>query len=215
MAFNRNIPPANQLLSDSQSLILDNFNSSDDSFNTDHYGFSNTTANNGFHNKVTMPIIAPVPPNPNSAHPSSATNTIAYAMQDCPGIGTIQYSRGPTFNGYTPAPTPITRLYSSVSPIAMSGPATTNVLDCTGLTALMARLYVTNYGSTVQFLMTSDVLYFLNGATPVFKFITNYVGSSSSSIVPFSSGKILQISALAGATYNNIFWSLELVRINI
>lgn len=49
MPFTRSRPTASELLTDSQSLIQGNFNSSDDSFGIDHYKFSNLTVNNGMH----------------------------------------------------------------------------------------------------------------------------------------------------------------------
>lgn len=52
MVFNRNRPTAGEKLSNSQPLIRDNFNSSDDTFGVDHYAFSDTTANNGRHKDI-------------------------------------------------------------------------------------------------------------------------------------------------------------------
>ena len=66
MAFTRNRPTASELLSDSQGLIRDNFNSSDDSFGIDHFKFSDSTAANGAHkqaqikNQVTINGVIPV-----------------------------------------------------------------------------------------------------------------------------------------------------------
>jgi hypothetical protein len=204
MAFTRNRPTATEFLSVSQPVLLNNFNSSDDTMGIDHYPFSDITANNGFHKQATTPII------PGSVHPVSAVNPIFYAMQDSTNLGLLQYSIGPQT-----VPTPVTNFSSGHSPLTLVGPTTSNVLDCTGLTSFMGRLYVANYGSTNQSLMTVDVYYFLNGATPVFKFIQNNVGTSTSSLFPTSSGAILQIEVGPNpARFNNIFWSLNLVRIN-
>ena len=97
----------------------------------------------------------------------------------------------------------------------MDPSSTTNVLDMTGINNLMARLYVANYGSSAQILMTVDVYYFLQGrTTPIFKFISNVAGTSSNNIFPASSGKILQIGISNAGSLNNVYWSLNLVRIN-
>jgi hypothetical protein len=47
MAFTRNRPTASEFLQNSQPLIKNNFNASDDTFGIDHYAFSNTAVFNG------------------------------------------------------------------------------------------------------------------------------------------------------------------------
>lgn len=213
MAFTRNRPTANELLKNSQPLIRSNFNDSDDSFGTEHYAFSDTTANNGLHKKVTTTPLA---------HPVTATNPIFYSAQDSANIGYIQYSRGPVFNGYVPAPTPVTRLHSSVTPITIASGGTTNILDLTGLNNLVARLYVSNFragntanDSILRFIMTSDVYFFNDAGTPRFRFIPAISSGTltTSNVFPTSSGFILQVGA-SGTNLANVFWSLELIRIN-
>ena len=107
MPYVLNRPTAGELQSVSQSLIQGNFNAANTSFNVEHYAFADVTANNGFHNTVTQPQII------GAAHPTTTTNPIIYAMQDSANIGILQYSRGPVFNAYVPAPTPITELHSN------------------------------------------------------------------------------------------------------
>lgn len=55
MTFNVNIPQPNDLLSNSQGQIKDNFSSSNISFGVNHYPFNDGTANNGKHKFVDMP----------------------------------------------------------------------------------------------------------------------------------------------------------------
>ena len=54
MAFLRDYPTASQAISASQPILKENFNASDDSFGTDHFAFSNTTAQNGTHKQVQL-----------------------------------------------------------------------------------------------------------------------------------------------------------------
>lgn len=63
MVFKPNIPQANDILSDSQGDLLGNFQQLDTSFGIDHFPFSDQTADNGFHKKVTLPgnVAAPTP----------------------------------------------------------------------------------------------------------------------------------------------------------
>lgn len=124
MTYNPNIPNPTDLLSNSQGQIKTNFSTANTSFGVDHYAFDNATPNNGFHNKVTTPLIA------GSAHPTTTTNPIFYAMQDTVNLGVLQYSRGPS-NMW---PTPVTCFQSSSSPISILNGATANILDFTGVT---------------------------------------------------------------------------------
>lgn len=55
MAFTRDKPAATDLLSASQDVIKQNFNTSDDVMDIDHFPFSNTGANKGFHKTINQP----------------------------------------------------------------------------------------------------------------------------------------------------------------
>ena len=54
MAYNPNIPNPGDLLSDSQSQLKNNFQALDNVFAVDHFEFSDSTANKGFHKQVRM-----------------------------------------------------------------------------------------------------------------------------------------------------------------
>jgi len=62
-SYIRNQPVATDDLSVSAPILANNTNKADDSFGVDHFQFSDQTANNGFHKKVTLPgnIAAPAP----------------------------------------------------------------------------------------------------------------------------------------------------------
>ncbi len=61
MTYNPAIPQPNDLLSDSQGDILQNFSSANTSFGINHYAFDNATVNNGKHKFVGMPVLAAAP----------------------------------------------------------------------------------------------------------------------------------------------------------
>jgi hypothetical protein len=61
MTFNPNVPQPNDLLSDSQVDILQNFSSSNTSFGINHYPFDDATINNGKHKFVQMPVQGSTP----------------------------------------------------------------------------------------------------------------------------------------------------------
>lgn len=61
MSFNPNIPQPNDLLSDSQGDILQNFSSSNTSFGVNHYAFDDATVNNGKHKFASFPVQGSVP----------------------------------------------------------------------------------------------------------------------------------------------------------
>ncbi len=54
MAYNPNIPNPGDLLSDSQSQLKNNFQALDNIFAKDHFEFSDSTANKGFHKQVRL-----------------------------------------------------------------------------------------------------------------------------------------------------------------
>lgn len=76
MTFTRNIPPPTQLLSVSQPLIYNNFNSSDTTMGIDHYMFSDTTPNIGYHKVVHLPLFDTNPPN--MAYPTRSGSGATY-----------------------------------------------------------------------------------------------------------------------------------------
>ena len=67
MPYTRNVPQANDIISNTQEPILSNFQAIDDLIQVDHIQFN--SANQGKHNKVTMPIRA--------TSPNTAANELA------------------------------------------------------------------------------------------------------------------------------------------
>ncbi len=204
MNFNANIPQPNDLLPNSQQVLLSNNIALSAIFGIDHYPFTDQTANQGFHNKVTTPLIV------GGVHPTTTTNPIFYAMQDAAEIGIIQYSRGPS----NAIPSPVTELQSPSTPISLVNNASTNVIDCTNITRMVATLYAGNFSTSSgsrNIIIEGVILW--NKAIPVFKVIPS--ASTSGFITIGASGNILQIVNTSGTTINDLYWTLRFHRIQI
>lgn len=198
MSFTRDIPQPNDLISASQSQILNNFNGSDDSFGRDHYAFSNTSGNTGFHNQVTQPLIT------GGVHPTTTTNPIIYAMQDSVNLGVIQYSKGPS----DAIASPITFLQSPSAPIVMNPGDTINIFNFTGLTRAFCSLRVGNFEVASKTINSSEVLFVDNGF-----FSFNSYAQSGSILGITSSGRRLQVINNTGLTLNEVRWTLQFYRV--
>jgi hypothetical protein len=206
MVYTRNQPVASDDLDISQPFLTNNTNGADDSFGIDHYKFSDLTANNGFHNKVTTPQFLTSPPSLPSVPPTTTTNPIFYGYQQLDGsgvptnnLGLLQYSRGPT----NAVPTPVTYLQSPVTPIVLTPGSTTNVFNFAGLTQALAVLYASDFiiGTNIDAFVT------WNGTTLT-------VGSSGTVMSAVVSGSILQLKSNASSgNLTSVAWTLQFVRI--
>ena len=195
MTFNPSIPQPNNLLSNSQNDLLVNMTALDTVFGIDHYKFSDATANIGFHNTVTTPIIV------GSAHPATAAAIPKlYAMQDSANLGVIQYSRGPN----SAVPTPVTSLHSPAAAIVMSQNVAINIFDFTGLARAMCifTAFGTN-GASVAFNCSSV---FWTGS--VLK--VNPMGISPFFVINIAGSVLTLTAVLAGST--SAYWTLEFLR---
>lgn len=197
-SYNANIPLPTDNISDSQQDLLNNFAQLDTSFGIDHYTFSNATPDNGKHNQVTTPIIS------GSAHPTtSASEAKMYAMEDIPAVGLLQYSRGPS----NAIPTPITKLQAP-SAITLLPAGTTNILNFSGMTRCIGTLYFGSMTAAIDlgdtftqtFLWTGSALRIQNQIS---------VATTFNLVV---SGTTLQLANITGVTVNNVYWTLELHR---
>jgi hypothetical protein len=199
--FNPNIPQPNDDLSDSQGQILQNFNKANSSFGIDHYSFSDLTVNNGKHNQVTTPAFVDNPPT-GLAPTTAAAEPKMYAFQDSANVGVINYSRGPS----NAVPSPITFLQSTAAPIVMLNNGTTNVLDFTGLTRAMCNIYASD---TVNILAKTAVFVVWTGAGFI---LTNYFSALALRVI--ATGNILQLQNISGGVLNNVFWTLQMLRLS-
>jgi hypothetical protein len=201
MAFNPNIPQPLDFQDDSQSILLTNNQQLDTSFGVDHYKFSDMTANNGFHNKVTTPAYVENPTT--GLPPITTTNPILYAFQQTANIGVLQYSRGSNDS----VPTPITNLKSSATPITLTASGTTNVLDFTGIS--ISSFLFTAFDSQTLNLISLYWGYYSSTATNRFALQT----AASNGLRLTSSGNILILQNFFGLTLSNVYWDLQFIRI--
>lgn len=115
MSFNSNIPQPTDLISVSQSDLLNNMNSLQNTFTTDHFGF-NPVTNLGFHKNITLTDLAtltpPIPyPSPNAGFGAIYAKTTlnqTYPQYKRDGTGTI-YSLMPikAYTVFTAANPPV------------------------------------------------------------------------------------------------------------
>lgn len=197
--FLQNIPQPADNLDFSQSELLTNNQALDGIFGIDHYKFSNSTANQGFHNKVTTPVFVDSPPT--GLPPVTTSNPILYAFQDSVNLGVLQYSRGPNSS----APTPITCFQSPLTPITLVANTPQTVLDFTGLPLCIASFYCVSMNGTA-----GTIEYVLKwSGTALF---SNAVIASGAVLSIQITGNILQILSTLGLT--NVYWSLRFHRIN-
>lgn len=197
MVFVANIPQGTNKLKTSQQQLLANNLQLDASFGTDHYAFSNTTANNGFHQKVTTPDQV--------TDPTTTTNPILYG-KDSFNAGIIQYSKGVS----DAVPTPLTSIHSASTPISITPGSTSNVFDFTGMSIGIANLYAFD----TVLLTYLNCIIFWNGST--FSNILTRAGGSTATgrLNVTSSGNIFQlINDGSSTTLSHVYWSLSFERI--
>lgn len=207
MAFTRNVPQSNELLSVSQPKLLDNFNSSDDVFGIDHYKFSNTTANLGFHQKVTSPD--------QNGHPASPliNPTIYGTSQAGTQLGVLQYSKGPnrTDQG-NQVSTPLTFIQSQENAISINNGSSINIFDFTGINRCFCKFMVGNIDSVNanKLIVTSDFWFATISGNPVFYIKSNY---NTAPLVVNSSSYVLTVTNNLGSAISGVFWTLQFLRI--
>ncbi len=205
MAFNKNIPQPNDDLSVSQVDLLNNNMQLNTSFGIDHYPFDDITVNNGFHNVVTEPLIIGSPP----AHPAtSATVCKIYTMKDSTNLPLLQYSRGAS----NAVPSPITNISNPLGGSSITGGATINLLDCTGLSMAFFNFYT--FIKDVNNQQYTATIFF--DGTGFRKFEVYPAGGNVSTVLHIVfSGKIIQLMKPGVTATNTLYWTLEPIRIEV
>jgi len=219
MPFDPNIPQSIDFLSESQLDLLNNNIQLDASFGVDHYKFSNVTVNNGRHNYVTTPLAVNTPATV-TGHPDvTATELRFYAMQDTANIGLLQYSRGWDAVGATSAvPSAVTYLQSPNAAQTLLGLATStlNIFDFTGITKYaMAKVYIYNNNLITTVMPAFEGLLTWRGASN--ELTVNEIYNSFASNVKFEqSGNFFRMRrSINGVTLNDIYWTIQFLRIVI
>jgi len=182
--------------------IQGNFTQLNVVYGTDHYPFDNATPNQGFHNLVTTPSVVNNPPD--GLPPATAAGILKlYAYQQYAAFGPLQYSRGPS----SAIPTPLTSLHGG--PINIPANTKANIIDLVGMTRVMLRLSyfsdiaVSGNGKLARdtYVAFSQGTSNLNASTPVSTFGTVMTGT------------VLQIHNNMVNPVNNVYWTLEFIRI--
>ena len=190
MTFNPNIPTSGEKLSASQPVLLSNNQALDNTFEVDHYKFSDGTSNVGKHETVTTPGIA---------IPSTTIDPKIYGHEVTTNVGTLQFSRGES----NAIPTPLTNKSGIVASLPFATPV--NLLDFTGVTTCNFRVSAFRTGS-------SSFATFSGSVTGGTLFNTVQLAPSGATTFTFPiSGNILQI--LTGSPATNVFWCIEFLRI--
>ena len=177
--------------------IQGNFEQLNIVYGTDHYPFDNATPNQGFHNIVTTPAFVDNPAT--GLPPVTTTNPKLYAFQQYAALGVLQYSRGPN----SAVPTPLTSIHSSATPIVLTPATTTNVLDFTGFSFAMGTLSAFNAVGAKRSI-TQPIFWSANA-------FATFI--SQTGLVATSSGNILQILNNTGGTQSDVYWTLQLIRV--
>jgi hypothetical protein len=200
MAFTKNMPTAGQFQSVSQPIIRDNFNTSDDVMNTDHYGFSDP--NHPGNHKIITSI-------DQLGHPTAPTYPKLYATSQAgTNLGVLQYSKGPDRSGVNQVSSPLTFIQSPETAITLNSGQRTNIFDFTGITRAFARVYAGNFASPHKF-NTASITW--DGPNSRFTFIIDE--STSLNLTFDSSGNILRLGNTSGGTLSNLYWTLTFLRI--
>lgn len=206
--FDPNVPQAFQLLSNSQNDLLSNMMALDTSFGIDHYKFSDATANNGFHNTVTTPLVTPNP-GPTFNPPATAAGIPKfYAMQDSANLGVIQYSRGPN----NAVPTPVTSIQSPAAAQSINALATIPIFDFSGLARAMCHFQIMDTATlgTGQSAAICDIYY--TGGSPGTFALTTYLTGLTTRYQFLIAGNVFTVKNNSGTALTNIYWSLQFLR---
>lgn len=199
------IPTGRVQLDEDYKNVRDNFTQLNTTYGIDHYAYDNQTANNGFHNTVTTPIVV------GAAHPATAVNVPKlYAMQDTAPLGVIQYSRG----GNNAVPSPITTLQSPATPIVLLSNGTTPLLDFTGIARAMVKVYAGNFTAPMNNTGNTrliEVMVWWNG-------LTFFNDGGSTALRVNNAGNVLQLQNLSNSPatiFNDIYWTLQILRVQV
>jgi hypothetical protein len=178
--------------------LQDNFQQLDTTYGEDHYAYSDPSANNGFHNKITTPGYSLGSP------PVTTTDPILYGFQQYAALGLLQYSRGPN----NAVPTPLTHLNSSATGLTFTPAQSISVLDLTGVASAMITAYAFGDGGATPTMTVSQV--FWNGSS--FK-ITNIIAGAF--FIWTAVGNILTLKnqIIIPPNITNAYWTLDLIRI--
>lgn len=204
MSFNPNIPQPGDKLSDSQQELLDNNGFLNTGFGIDHYTFSDATANNGKHNKVTTPIIV------GGVDPITAVDEpIFFANKRSASFPTIQFSRGAS----NAVSSPVTLLQSPAVAIVLAPSTSIDVLDLTGI-SFAHGLFIASSTSVTPVNMTFERF---KWGPAVANSLTAQVDGSGTLRLFFATApdRLILRNTSASVAVTDIFWTLQLYRVTV
>ena len=194
MAYTLNEPVATEFLSVSQPKLRNNTNGADTSFGTDHYAFSNLSANNGKHN-----IIQSVPV---ASHPTTTTDTKTYSLVAQENIPPLLFTKGTS----DVVATPLTRV-NSASALFTFNPGTIQLLDFLDAPYCNGTVIFTGVNSSaVASMGMYGFLFNTNSSSNTFGILT--VGAVTLSFI----GTVLSMTN-AGNAITNFCWTIDFNRI--
>jgi hypothetical protein len=206
--FKNTIPQPNDDLSVSQGDLLLNFQSCNTSFGIDHYPFTDLTANDGKHNKVTTPVITP------NAYPTTLANEpVLFCFKESmvgstAAFPAMQYVQG----GSNAVPSPIMTIQSPLTPITLAANATTNIIDFTGLTNCQFVVYSAPINSTnaqAGLSINSGLFWKIAGV----RTIKVLPMTSQAGTIQDGGNGILQLKNTSGGSLDYV-WTLQIIRIS-
>lgn len=197
--FLPNIPQAGDNLDFSQGQLLSNNQGLDTVFGIDHYTFSNATANKGFHNQVTTPAHG-------GGEPTTAANLpLLYALSVGGNLGVLQFTKGPNIANTFPG-SPITNVQSKSAATTILAGGFDNVLDFTGLNRSFCIIAASNNSAPIKRYL-GYVVWTGSSLT-----VDNIVGGTNQ-FGAFASLNILQIFNTSVSNYTDVYWTLEILRV--
>ena len=199
--FLPNIPQPGDNLDFSQGQLLSNNSGLDTVFGIEHYKFSDATANKGFHNTVTTPvIIGGTDPTTDATHCTLFSKVVGSSATIAPGQ--LQFSKGPT--PLNEIASPVTFLQAPAGGTAVGVfPATVNILDFTGVPA--GIIYVTGFVAGTAAKNTAASIYW-DGVN-----ISGGAVGNTFSIL--SSGTFVQLQFRNGGGSGKIIWTIQFYRL--
>ena len=203
MTYNPSIPQPSDLISNSQSDILDNFSVINTDFGEDHVAFTEGS-NQGKHDKVTSVGQA------SHLAPAIATDILLYSYEESTETGTIHFSTGAAATK-SEVPTPLTAFHGTE--VGWAGGGSFEVFDCTGLGVAAIDMYCwRGDGKYVWGVALWDGSSFVNSSASSF----NQLNQSSPTTLKFKpSGSKILVENTGAIAAQDTWWTLTPKRLQV
>lgn len=203
------IPTGTVNLDEDYLNLQHNFTQLNVTYGTDHYAYDDQTANNGFHNTVTTPLIV------GAAHPATAADVPKfYAMQDTVPLGVIHYSRA----GNNAVPSPVTYRQSPSTPIILNIGNTTPLMNFAGLSRAIVKIFAgdfTNPMSAAPQPRVNELTAWWNGTTFSIPSVPAQGNAIVVRVVAASSLELFNNTSGPGTNFLNVYWTMQFLRLQV